>query len=175
MYKYCPQCKTKLVKKNLHTSDPVRLCCPRCGYVQYNNPAPTVTGLFKKDNKYLFSQRAIEPLKNYWDFPGGFIESFEPPKKALKREMKEELTVAITKADFFGVYIDKYFYNEKDQSTLNLYYLVKYQGHLKPKDDVKAIEWFTLDNLPEKIAFKHIYQVIKDLKKYESKTIKKNN
>jgi len=164
-YKYCPQCKTKLVKKNIHPGDPERIVCPNCSFVYYNNPAPTVTGIFRKNNKFLFSQRGIEPLKNYWDFPGGFIESFEPPKEALKREMKEELTVEITQAEFFGVYIDKYFYNQENQSTLNLYYLVDYQGNLTPQDDVKAIKWFSLDNPPEKIAFKHMYQVIKDLKK----------
>lgn len=169
MYKYCPLCRTRLKIKAPHKGEPKRPSCPACSFIFYNNPAPTVTGLFLKKGKLLFSQRAINPFKNYWDLPGGFVEAFETPEKALKREMKEELNVKITKAIFFGVYIDRYFCNAKNQSTFNLYYLVEYQGRLKPKDDVKAIKWFSFNKPPKKIAFRHIYKVLKDLKNHEAK------
>ncbi len=165
MYKYCPLCKTKLEKKVFHKGDPKRTYCPACHFIYYKNPAPTVTGLFLKNGKLLFSQRGINPFKNYWDLPGGFIEANEHPEKALAREMKEELNIKVVKTEYFGVHIDKYQDKCENYSTLNLYYLVKYSGQLKPQDDVKDIKWFSINNPPKKIAFKHIYKVLKDLKK----------
>ena len=58
-------------------------------------------GIIVDENKILVAQRSIQkehPLK--WEFPGGKIKVNENPIEALKREMKEELSVDVKKYKF---------------------------------------------------------------------------
>ena len=53
--------------------------------------------LIDRDNKILLAQRP--PQKAFgalWEFPGGKIEAFETPEKALARELKEELAIDVS-------------------------------------------------------------------------------
>lgn len=54
-------------------------------------------GIIKRDNKYLCCQRrASKRLGLQWEVPGGKLEANESSEDALKRELKEELGVAVT-------------------------------------------------------------------------------
>lgn len=58
-----------------------------------------VAVLIKPDGSFLLSSRpAGKPYPGYWEFPGGKVESGESVLHALKRELMEELNVAITAA-----------------------------------------------------------------------------
>ncbi len=53
----------------------------------------------KPDGSFLLSSRPVgKPYPGYWEFPGGKIEAGETVLQAMKRELMEELNVAITKA-----------------------------------------------------------------------------
>jgi 8-oxo-dGTP diphosphatase len=59
-----------------------------------------VAALIVKDGKILVCQRTKHqtmPLK--WEFPGGKIEEGEQPRKALHRELEEELGIDATIGD----------------------------------------------------------------------------
>ena len=55
-----------------------------------------VCGVIVKDNKYLITQRGDSKNLNKWEFPGGKVEPFENIFDAIKRELKEELSIDIT-------------------------------------------------------------------------------
>ncbi len=57
--------------------------------------------IIEKDGKILIARRRKEdPLKDKWEFPGGKIEGYESPEECLKREVMEELGIAITVGEF---------------------------------------------------------------------------
>jgi len=63
----------------------------------------------RSDRRLLIGQRRrndTSPLK--WEFPGGKVESGEPPEQALKRELEEELGAAIEKWAPIGRVVHQY-------------------------------------------------------------------
>ena len=55
-----------------------------------------VAAVIKKDNKYLIAQRnRNKHFAFYWEFPGGKVDNGETFENALKREIKEELSINI--------------------------------------------------------------------------------
>jgi len=59
-----------------------------------------VAAIIIKENKIFATQRGYGEFKDWWEFPGGKIESGESPEEALKREIIEELDTEIS--------VDKY-------------------------------------------------------------------
>ena len=55
-----------------------------------------VCGVIVKDNKYLITQRGDFKNLNKWEFPGDKVEPFENIFDAIKRELKEELSIEVT-------------------------------------------------------------------------------
>ena len=60
-----------------------------------------VAAIIVEDNKFLIAQRGYGEYKDYYEFPGGKIEINETKIEALKREIKEELSVDIEINNFF--------------------------------------------------------------------------
>lgn len=159
--KYCPFCRSSLKKNKNHQS-----ACPNCAFVDYNNPRPTASAIIEKDNKILLVKRSWHPFKGYWDLVGGFVDYYETPEEALKREIREEIGVKVLESKLFriakGIYTD--YHTKSRLSVIDHQYIVKkYQGTLKASSDVEQIKWFAKNNLPpfEKIAFENIRQGIR--------------
>ena len=56
--------------------------------------------LVRSDGRLLLAQRpAGKPMAGLWEFPGGKVEAGESPQRALARELREELGVAIRETD----------------------------------------------------------------------------
>ena len=49
-----------------------------------------------REHKIFATQRGYGDYKDWWEFPGGKIESGESPEQALKREILEELAAEIS-------------------------------------------------------------------------------
>ncbi len=165
-YRFCPLCGialTPLLKSNLKLT---LQTCPKCVFTHYNNPKPCVVAVIVKRKKILLTRRAYEPFKDYWDFPGGFLECDEQPEDGLHREIAEELGIEIKVIKLLGIYPDSY--GSNGDSTLNLYYLCKKSnGMLISKDEIAEFNWFDIDNIP-KLAFKTNLVIADLMKKYSS-------
>ena len=59
-----------------------------------------VAAIIRKDDKIFATQRGYGDFKDWWEFPGGKMESGETPEEALKREIREELSTEINIDNF---------------------------------------------------------------------------
>lgn len=101
-----------------------------------NEKKKFVVGVLGDNGKYLAEIR--HDHEKYFPgktiFPGGLIEVGESPEQALKREMKEELDIAVQEFNFIG----EFYYPD---GTSSLAYLVtKWQGKTKPLE-AKDLVW----------------------------------
>jgi ADP-ribose pyrophosphatase YjhB (NUDIX family) len=104
----------------------------------------------------LLARRAVEPLKGYWDLPGGFLETGEEPEVGVARELLEEAGLRAQSLDFFEIFMDRSGEDPDSVYTLNIYYLVDApDDELDAQDDVAELRWFAPDELPEGLAFPH--------------------
>lgn len=125
----------------------------------YKYPHPSVTTdcvIFGFDGaklRVLLVQRAIEPYKGQWAFPGGFMKMDESAEESALRELQEETGLE-------GAYLRQFHTFTAPQRdprerviTIAYYALVRMQ-EVKGGDDAAKAGWFALDEVPS-LAFDH--------------------
>ncbi len=110
-----------------------------------------------KDNelKALLVKRAIEPFKDMWAIPGGFILVDESLEDAARRELLEETNVK-------DVYLEQlYTFGDTKRDPRTRVITVAYfalvnaeKFELKASTDVKDVRWFSAYDPPQ-LAFDH--------------------
>lgn len=103
-----------------------------------------VAAVIEKEGKILIARRKTPFRGNYWEFPGGKLETNETLEECLKREIREELAIDIEIGSFIS--LDKHALN--CQTAIALYaYKAKYlSGDIKLKDH-EEIKWVTPEDL----------------------------
>jgi len=149
-YRYCPRCATALELRRSDGPDPDRPACPGCGFVHYDNPAPTVQAWIERDDgKFLALRRAGEPLRGRWNMPGGFVESGEGGPEAIAREVREETGLEIEVTGVIGIFPSAYGEDEDAQSIFDVAYLCRIAGgRFEVSDESEGSDWFDLDDFP---------------------------
>jgi ADP-ribose pyrophosphatase YjhB (NUDIX family) len=107
-----------------------------------------------ENNKVLLNQHGKD---NYWKFVGGRVENFDfsdwtnSLEEAAKREVKEEMGFEIEIIrPLKPMLVPKP--NEKDVYVVLIHYLAKRIGEIKPGADIRAWDWFDINNLPADCA-----------------------
>jgi NAD+ diphosphatase len=152
-YKFCTNCQAELKEEsNLKT-------CPKCGKHYYFNAKPTITViLIDSDGRILLTKRAYEPFKDWWDFPGGFVEEDEPLEQAAQRELEEEIGITVTDFDYLGSFAEDYHYRDEIVPVVAAVFAgtMPSGSSVAVGDDVSGYKFFARDDLDfEKIAFKN--------------------
>src|SRR6266436_8428456 len=126
---------------------------------QYPRAALTVDcvvfGFDEGELKVLLIQRALEPFKNRWALPGGFVHVDETLDEAARRELAEEAglkDVFLEQLYSFGA-LDR---DPRERVVSVAYYaLVKLSDHrARAATDAANAEWFPVSKAP-KLAFDH--------------------
>lgn len=150
-YTYCPMCGTEM--KWRHVFGMRRQQCPNCEWVHFRNLKVGAGVLAERNGKVVLARRGINPGKNKWCFPSGFVEYDESPATGAVREFKEEtgLDVEIT-----GL-LDVVYYNAdfRGAGIMVLYGGKVTGGTPAPMDDVVEVGFFGRDEIPagDEIAF----------------------
>jgi len=84
--------------------DRLRLTCPDCGYIAYENPKVVVGAVCVWEDKFLLCKRAIPPKLGYWTIPAGYLELNETFAEGAAREAWEEAETRINITGVLGVY-----------------------------------------------------------------------
>ncbi len=157
-YRFCPVCKTKLIKEK--ETNWFHYTCPSCGWIYYKNPLPSVAALIVNEkNEILLIRRGIEPGRGEWALPTGFIEQSELPEQAVLRELKEETGLKGKVKNLIGIYTDRTnFYGD---ILLIGYEVEALGGHIKAGSDCDAVRFYSWDKLP-RIPFASHRSVIRD-------------
>lgn len=159
-FTYCPRCKERLGEKENNL-----VICKNCDLHFYVSPAPTTGAvLINKKGEILLVKRSVNPGKNLWDIPGGFVDLNENLEESLNRELKEELGIEPRELKYLASTVDTYMYRDIFQQTLGTIFEGKINDDEKitPQDDVGSYEFFTKENFPiEKIAFKEVEEFLR--------------
>jgi 8-oxo-dGTP diphosphatase len=143
-WRTCPRCASELENAGW------RAVCSSCGSIYYANSAPCVSALVEDGaGRLLLARRAVEPYRDFWDPPGGFLEEGEHPLDGLRREILEETGLAGEPGRFVGAWMDVYGDAAEAAATLNLYWTFDLaDGDPVPADDVAEFRWFSAGELP---------------------------
>ncbi len=95
-------------------------------------------------NKILLAKRKPGgTLGDKWEFPGGKTKPQETPENGLKREISEELDIAIIIKDYIGKII---FFNKNKEYKL-LAYLCQYTGDKISILEHAEVSWMAVDEI----------------------------
>lgn len=125
----------------------------------YKYPHPAVTSdcvIFGFDGvaiKVLLIQRGIEPYKDKWAFPGGFMQIDETVEECAKRELEEETGLKTTSVEQFYTFSDVNRDPRERVITVAHYALVRLE-EVKGGDDARSAQWFAMNEIPS-LAFDH--------------------
>lgn len=128
---------------------------------EYPRPALTVDAVIvAKDAavpQLLLIQRKIDPFKDCWALPGGFVNENESLDKAAERELEEETSVSPKDVKLVQVGT----FGDKGRDPRGWTVTVAYacvvpttKLGVKAADDAKNAQWYSIDGLPD-LAFDH--------------------
>ena len=146
VFRFCPACGLK----NFHFRQDNSFVCEDCGFQYYVNAAAAVAGLIEdSEGKLLFSLRAADPMKGKLDLPGGFVDIMETAGQALRRELAEELNLAIKEAVYFTSQPNTYVYGGITYFTLDLAFVCQVEDFspIAPGDDVGGYRFIAHDEI----------------------------
>jgi len=133
-----------------------------------NLPKVVVGGLIYQNEKILICQRKEEgdhPLK--WEFPGGKLKDNENNQEALKRELKEELSIEINEM----IYFDEYLYEYKKLSKilkLVFFQIFQFEGEIQNKVH-QQLKWIDISKLGDYDFLEGDIKIINKLTNNDSK------
>jgi len=138
----------------------LRFVCDRCGFIHYLNPRVVAATVPERDGRFLLVRRAMDPMRGFWTFPGGFLEVGETAEQGAVRETEEEVGLAVKLGPLLGVYT---------RAEFGIVVVV-YRASAGPGDAVleerEIIEarWFAPDEIPwAELAFETTRQALRDL------------
>ena len=145
-FKHCPSCGTPLALAE--SGDRPRPTCSNCGFVQYRNPAPTVSVLVVDGDRVLLGKRGGSPGKGTWSLPSGYVDFEEDFLTTAIRETKEETGLDIEVCSIINVVSS---FVSPRYHFLGIYVAARVLGgELAAGDDLEEVAWFPLAGpLPE--------------------------
>lgn len=108
----------------------------------------------------LVMERTHDPYEGHWVLPGGFVEREERARDACRREVREEVGLAVTVEDFVGLYDDP----ERDErGTVSAAYRCRPVAESpapEPREEARRVRTVEPDD-PPAMGFDHA-KIVRD-------------
>ena len=158
-YNFCPRCGNPLSVKQLFGVQ--RPYCPSCGYIVFRDPKLAVGAIIVDEGRVLLVRRGVIPRKGFWAMPSGFVEYDEQPRPALAREIREETGLEAE----IGRVLDVFPLADPNKKGVFLLFEARIVGgELHPGDDVTAVRWFSVDDIPQdEVAFPQLRDILENI------------
>lgn len=114
---------------------------------------PKTTGvkcLIEHDDNYLFIKQTYGSRMYNWNLPGGGVEKNESIESAVKREVFEEVDIALSDVVELKKYTSNFEY--KVDTVYCFYSKVTTKNTVIDKKEILDAQWFPKNNLPENIS-----------------------
>jgi len=123
-------------------------------HMSQRRPVVAVDIIILNNEKVVLVKRLNEPYKGYWALPGGFVEYGETVEQAAIREAKEETGLNVEILALVGVYSDPK--RDPRGHVISIAFLATtVGGELRAATDAKEVKAFSINELPDKLAFDH--------------------
>lgn len=119
-----------------------------------------VAAIIRKENQIFATQRGYGEWKDWWEFPGGKMETGETPEEALKREIWEELETRIMVERLVETVEWDY---PAFHLTMHSYLCHVESGHLELKEH-EAAKWLNRDELESVRWLPADWEIVRKLK-----------
>ena len=141
---YCSHCgSSQLHKKQPKEDTHTRIVCGQCAQVHYRNPTIICGCIIEQDDKVALCLRAIEPQKNTWTIPAGYLEFGESTELAAQREALEETGMEVEICELYSVF------NVQHMHQVYIIYRAQFvQKTQEMGSESSAVKWFTEHTLP---------------------------
>lgn len=154
---YCSNCGSQISKGIPEHEDRERYYCKKCGVIHYQNPRMVVGCIPEWQDKILLCLRDIEPRRNRWTLPAGYLENGESALEGAKRETREETMAEV---------IDLEPYYLADLIGVNQLYMMfrcrLSEPNFQKTRESKDVRLFTEEEIPwDSIAFNVITKTLK--------------
>lgn len=135
----------------------------------FHNPAVGVAVVLRDDTGRLLLARRSGTYAGTWCIPCGYVEWGEDVRDAAVRELKEETGLDVELGDVLAVHSN---FHDERQLTVGIWFSgVTIGGHLRPDDDVDAVQWCALDELPGELAFPTDALIVDQLRSDDGATL----
>lgn len=150
--KFCGQCGTPITRRVPPDDNRERDVCEHCGAINYQNPRMVVGTVPVLNDRILLCRRAIEPRRNTWTLPAGFMELAETTAQGALRETQEEAGADV---ELGGLYT---MIDVPHVDQVHIYYLAHARSdRLDPGPESLEARYFVLDEIPwEHLSFRSV-------------------
>lgn len=153
---FCLRCGSALVKAERFGR--LRPACSDCGWIYFADPKVAAAALIVQSDKVLLVRRAMNPQRGLWTLPAGFVDADEDPLRAIERECLEETGLHIRVTGLVDVLARQE--HSRGANIVIVYRAEIVDGDMRPSDDVDAVAFFPLNDLPD-LAFSTTRKILK--------------
>jgi len=158
-----PALKGPVLERIPADDDRPRMVCGDCGFVNYVNPRVIAAAVPIWQGQVLLARRAINPRKNFWTIPAGFLEVGETVEAGAVRETWEEARARVVTEGLLGVY---------NIAAIGQVYIVyrarMLSGECAAGPESTAVQLFAWGDIPwADLAFPSVRWALQDYKKAE--------